>query len=80
MEVLRMQLELHFLYDPDVEATMNIAEYLIYMSKKNCDYKALITIIRMACPNDELEFTFIPVNMFHNSITENIQYNMISSL
>lgn len=61
MEILRTQLELQSMYDPTIEATMNIAEYLTYMSKKNCDYKALMTIIRLACPDDDFELTFIPV-------------------
>lgn len=60
---MRKQLEMYLIQDNEAEAAMNIPEYLVHMSKKNCNFKALITAIELSCPKGELDITFIPVSL-----------------
>lgn len=40
---------------------MNIPEYLVYMSKRKCDYKTLMNVITAACPHEQLDVQFFSV-------------------
>lgn len=50
----------------DVQKISDVPEYIVHMSKKNCDYKRIIRLIRMAC-KEKLHIEFIPViyNFFY---------------
>lgn len=64
LDVLRQEMP-HFRYSPSDSAVglaMNIPEYLVYMSKLNCNYKAIISAIKLACRTQELDIKFFPVN------------------
>lgn len=44
-------------FDDKSMPPMTITEYLLYMSKLNCDHKGLISVIRTAC--DDIPYFFI---------------------
>lgn len=44
-------------------ATMSVPEYLLYVSKRNCNYKRLIDVIKAACL-DAVDIHFYPVRIF----------------
>lgn len=38
---------------------MNIPEYLVYASKRNCNYKAIINAIEQSCDDVDVEFYLV---------------------
>lgn len=46
--------------DESAVARMNIPEYLVYASKRHCNYKAIVTAIQQAC--DDVDIKFYMVN------------------
>lgn len=42
---------------------MNIVDYILYLSKQNCNYKKLMKYIKLSC-SEKLELNFCPVSIF----------------
>lgn len=48
--------------ETNLETTqMNIVDYILYLSKQNCNYKKLMKYIKLSC-TEKLELNFCPVS------------------
>lgn len=48
--------------DPTMDISkMNLPEYLVYMSKQNCNIRAIINAIQLSCESKNLDIQIFPV-------------------
>uniref|UniRef100_A0A182K625 Uncharacterized protein n=1 Tax=Anopheles christyi TaxID=43041 RepID=A0A182K625_9DIPT len=50
-------------YEAD-DAKMTIPQYLLHMSKRNCNYKKLIDVIKSCCDMEPLDVQYYPIDPF----------------
>uniref|UniRef100_A0A182P8Q2 Uncharacterized protein n=1 Tax=Anopheles epiroticus TaxID=199890 RepID=A0A182P8Q2_9DIPT len=53
-------------YEAD-DAKMTIPQYLLHMSKRNCNYKKLIDVIKSCCDMEPLDVQYYPIDPFSDA-------------